>query len=64
MCMIVKSDKWSHDFRGITRVNNKVTFVSDTLPSEVVDVRITDTKRNIDEAKVISYIDRSIDRVI
>ena len=63
MCMIVKIDKLSHDFRGITRINDKVTFVSDTLPGEVVDIRIINSKKNIDEAKVISYIETSCDRV-
>lgn len=61
--MIVKIDKLSHDFRGITRVNDKVTFISDTLPGEVVDIKITNSKKNIDEAKVISYVDISEDRV-
>lgn len=62
--MIVKIDKLSHDFRGITRVNDKVTFVSDTLPGEIVDIRITNSKKNIDEAKPISYIETSSDRAI
>lgn len=61
--MIVKIDKLSHDFRGITRVNDKVTFVSNTIPGEIVDIRIVNSKKNIDEAKVISYIDTSGDRV-
>ena len=61
--MIVKIDKLSHDFRGIAKPNDKVTFVSDTLPGEVVDIKITSSKKNIDEAKVISYIEKSEDRV-
>lgn len=61
--MIVKIDKLSHDFRGISRVNDKVTFVSNTLPNEVVDIRITNSKKSINEAKVISYIEESYDRV-
>ena len=61
--MIVKIDNLSHDFRGIARVNNKVTFVSDTLPGEIVDIKILNSKKNIDEAKVISYIETSFNRV-
>jgi len=61
--MIVKIDKLSHDFRGITRVNDKVTFVSGVIPEEIVDIRVTNSKKNIDEAKVISYIESSNDRV-
>lgn len=63
MCMIVKIDNLSHDFRGITRINDKVTFVSDALPGEVADIRITSSRKNIDEAKVISYIETSEERV-
>ena len=61
--MIVKIDKLSHDFRGITRVSDKVTFVSDVIPGEIVDIRIVNSKKNMNEAKVISYIDTSNDRV-
>lgn len=62
--MIVKIDKLSHDFRGIARIDNKVTFISNTIPGEVVDVRIVSSKKNINEGKVISYIEKSNDRVI
>ena len=41
MFMIVKIDKLSHDFRGISRINDKVLFIPSVLPEEVVDVRIT-----------------------
>lgn len=61
--MIVKIDKLSHDFRGITKINDKVTFVPDTIPGEVVDIRVVSSKKNINEGKVISYIDESSDRV-
>lgn len=62
--MIVKIDKLSHDFRGIARINNKVTFVDNTLPNEVVDIRIIGSKKNIDEGRVISFIETSPDRII
>ena len=62
--MIVKIDKLSHDFRGITKIDNKVTFISDTLPDEIVDIRIVSSKKNINEGKVISYIEESNDRII
>ena len=63
MCMIVKIDKLSHDFRGITRLNDKVTFVSDTLPGEVVDIRLISSKKSINEGMVISYIETSSNRI-
>lgn len=61
--MIVKVDKLSHDLRGITKINNKITFVSDVLPNEIVDVKIINEKKNFNEAKVISYIEKSSDRI-
>ena len=61
--MIVKIDKLSHDFRGITKVNDKVTFVEGALPTETVDIRITKEKKNYNDAKIISYIEESSDRV-
>lgn len=60
--MIVKIDNLSHDFKGITRVNNKVTFVSDTIPGEIVDIKIVNDKKKINEGRVISYIETSDDR--
>ena len=63
MDMIVKIDKLSHDFRGITRIDDKVTFVSNTLPGEVAHIKLTDSKKSINEGKVISFIETSSDRV-
>ena len=64
MCMIVKIDKLSHDLRGIAKVNDKITFVSGVLPGETVDIRITKEKKSFNEGKVISYIDKSSDRIV
>ncbi len=61
--MIVKIDKLAHDFRGITKVNDKVTFVSGVLPSEVVDIKVIKEKKNINEAEVISFDKKSEDRI-
>lgn len=63
MDMIVKIDKLSHDFRGIARIDDKVTFVSNTLPGEVVNIKLTDSKKSINEGEVITYIEISDDRV-
>lgn len=61
--MIIKIDKLSHDFRGIAKINDKVTFVSNTLPGEVVDIRITQDKKNINTGEVVSYIEKSKYRI-
>lgn len=61
--MIVKIDKLSHDFRGIARINEKVVFVSDTLPNEVANIKIVSEKKNYCIGKVINVITNSDDRV-
>ena len=61
--MIVKIDKLSHDMRGITRIDNKVTFIDNTLPGEVVNIKLTKQKKDINEGRVLSFIEQSLDRV-
>ena len=63
MGMIVKIDKLSHDMRGITRIDNKVTFIDNTLPGEVVNIKLTKQKKDINEGKVLSFVEQSLDRV-
>ena len=60
--MIVKIDNLSHDLKGITRVNGKVTFIDNALPNEVVDIKIMEEKKKFNRGKVISYIEKSEDR--
>ena len=54
--MIVKIDKLSHDFRGISRINDKVLFIPSVLPEEVVDVRITIDKKNYSIGKAMNIV--------
>lgn len=61
--MIVKIDKLSHDMRGITRIDNKVTFIGNTLPGEIVNIKLTKQKKDINEGKVLSFVEQSLDRV-
>ena len=63
MCMIVKIDKLSHEMRGITKIDNKVTFVDKVLPNEIVNIRLTKQKQKINEAKLVSIIEKSLDRI-
>ena len=62
MFMIVKIDKLSHDFRGISRINDKVLFIPSVLPEEVVDVRITIDKKNYSIGKAMNIITESSNR--
>ena len=61
--MIVKIDNLSHDFRGICRVNDKVTFIDRVLPNEIVDISIIKEKKNFNEGRVNSFIEKSSVRV-
>lgn len=63
MCMIVKIDKLSHEMRGIAKIDNKVTFVDKVIPNEVVNIRVTKQKKKINEAKLVSIIEKSPNRI-
>ncbi len=63
MCMIVKIDRLSHDLRGITKIDNKITFIPKTLPEEVVNIRITKQKKKFNEGCLTTIIEESKDRV-
>ena len=49
--------------RGITRIDNKVTFIDNTLPDEIVNIKLTKQKKDINEGKVLSFVEQSLDRV-
>ena len=57
-----KIDDLDHFGRGITRINNKITFVENALPNEVVELKIKNEKKNYIEATVSKYIEKSKDR--
>jgi len=49
--------------RGITYVNDKVCFVENALPDEIVEITITKEYKKYLEAKVLKYLDHSPNRV-
>lgn len=53
----------SHDGRGITTVANKTTFVSGALPGETITYRITRKHGTYNEAKLVSILQSSPERV-
>lgn len=58
-----KIEKLDHKGRGITFVDNKITFVENALKDEIVDIRLLNQKKKFNEAKVLSIITESVDRV-
>lgn len=52
-----------HNGKGIGRLNNKIVFVENALPSEIVEIKILKEKKKYIDAKVDRYINKSIDRV-
>ena len=61
--MKVKIEKLDNFARGITYLNNKICFVDNALPNEVVEIEITKEKAKYLEAKVINYLEISPDRI-
>ncbi len=53
----------THDGRGIATINNKTLFVSGALPSETVTYQITQKHSQYDEAKMVSLLTPSSERV-
>ena len=51
--MKVKIDRLDHFGKGITKVNDIVTFVPFVLPDELVEIEITKKKKKLMEAKYL-----------
>ena len=49
--------------RGIARINNKLCFISYTLPDEECDIELIKDKKNYSEGKLINLITKSSNRV-
>ena len=60
--METKIDRLDHQGRGITTLD-KVTFIPNTLPGELVDIDITTSKSKYNIGKVNKYIKTSNDRI-
>ncbi|MDH5425454.1 MAG: 23S rRNA (uracil(1939)-C(5))-methyltransferase RlmD [Gammaproteobacteria bacterium] len=54
----------STEGRGIVHLNDKVVFVDGALPGEKVEIEYTSSTAKYDEAKVISVLEASADRVV
>ena len=61
--MEVSINKFDHFGRGLGKLNDKVIFIDKALPEEIVDVEITNEKKNYQEGKIIKIIKESDSRV-
>ena len=56
-------EKLDNKGRGICFIDNKITFVENSLPGEDVEVEIIKNTKKYNEAKVVKYNKKSSDRV-
>ncbi|STX28789.1 23S rRNA (uracil-5-)-methyltransferase RumA [Legionella beliardensis] len=59
---VAQIEKFSHDGRGIARINGKTTFIGGALPGETVSFQYTKVKKDFDEGQLLSVISRSAAR--
>ncbi|MCI8330839.1 MAG: class I SAM-dependent RNA methyltransferase [Bacilli bacterium] len=53
----------NHNGEGITKINEKITFVKNALPEETVEIEITKIRKKYNQAEVKKYIKTSPKRV-
>lgn len=56
-------EKFSHDGRGIARIDGKTTFIDGALPNETVTFRYTRKKSDFDEGALLTVVTPSVHRV-
>ncbi len=53
----------NHLGQGITRIDNKITFVSKTVSGDIINLEITKSHKNYNEAKLLKIVKPSPDRI-
>ena len=61
--MQVKIDKIDNLGRGITYLNNKICFIENALPDEIVEIKIIKENKKYSEAVVVEYLEKSSLRI-
>ena len=61
--MPVYIEKLDHYGRGITKINEKICFVENALPNEIVEIKIITEKKKYILAKTTKIIKKSKDRI-
>lgn len=59
----VTVQKLDHYGRGIAFLDGKITFISNALPNEIVEIMITKSTKKFNEANVLEYLQYSEDRI-
>src|SRR5574344_1909483 len=59
----IEITSFDHQGRGLGRIDNMVVFVPNTLPGEIVNVKLTNKQKNYLEGEAVDYIKKSPDRV-
>lgn len=59
----VKIERLDHQGRGICKVNDRITFVPNTLIDEIVQIELIEKKKKYNVGRVIKYIKKSNLRV-
>ncbi len=59
----LKIEKLDNFGRGICYVNDKITFVTNALPDEIVNIKITKESKKYNEAIVTEYLKKSPKRI-
>ena len=59
----LKINGLDHQGNGISKIDNKVIFIPNTLPDELVEVEITKDKKNYLEGKLVNIIESSPKRI-
>ncbi len=62
--MNVKIEKLDHFGRGITEIDNKICFVENALPNEIVKINIIKETKKYYVAEVVDFIEKSPSRII
>ena len=52
-----------HNGKGVGKLNNKIVFVENALPGEIVDLKIVKEKKNYIEAEVKHFIKKANNRI-
>lgn len=60
---MLKIDKLDHKGRGISKIDNKIIFIENSLPDEIVEVKVTKEKKGFMEGCVTNYIKKAPNRV-